>query len=193
LQVLASHVRCYDKGQQIEIESHIKDLVERKAQARAQRGMGRLSQAVPASVELLNQAGAKGENLGSITAALLRLVDRYGATEVQTAVLTALTRKVPHPNAVRLALETQREARHALAPVAVQLSEKARLRDTVIHSQPLASYDQLSSAESGGQGAVSAVAPPLPSAAFNVSTTLTQSQPKSQPKSKRSHGDESKK
>jgi hypothetical protein len=193
LQVLASHERCYDKGQQIEIESHIQNLVERKAQARAQRGMSRLRQAVPASVDLLTQAGARGENLGSITSALLRLVDRYGATEVQIAVLTALARKVPHPNVVRLALESQREARHALAPVAVQLSEKARLRDTVIHAQPLASYDQLSNTEPGGQGAVSEVAPPMPSEAINVSTNCTQSKPKSQPKSKRNHGDESKK
>lgn len=61
------------------------------------------------------------------------------------AVLTALARKVPHPNAVRLALEEQREARQVPAPVAVQLSEKIRLRDTVIHAHPLASYDQLSS------------------------------------------------
>jgi hypothetical protein len=145
LVVLASHARSYDRGQQIEIELHINDLVERKAQAHAQRGMSRLRQAVPASVDLLTQAGARGENLGSITCALLRLVDRYGATEVQTAVLTALARKVPHPNAVRLALESQREARQAPPPVAVQLSEKARLRDTVIHAQSLASYDQLSS------------------------------------------------
>jgi hypothetical protein len=76
---------------------------------------------------------------------LLRLVDRYGATEVQKAVLTALARQVPHPNAVRLALEAQRQARQEPAPVAVQLSNKIRLRDTVIHAHPLASYDQLSS------------------------------------------------
>jgi hypothetical protein len=81
--VVASHARSYDKAQQIETESHITDLVERKAQAHAQRGMGRLRQAVPASVELLTQAGARGENLGSITAALLRLVDRYSAREVK--------------------------------------------------------------------------------------------------------------
>ncbi len=149
--VLVSHVRSYDKGQQIEIASHITDLVERKAQAHAQRGMGRLRQSVPASVELLTQAGARGENLGSITAALLRLVDRYGATEVQTAVLTALARKVPHPNAVRLALEAQREARQVPPAVAVQLSEKVRLRDTVIHAHPLASYDQLSGTASDCQ------------------------------------------
>ena len=167
-QVVASHARSYDKAQQIETESHITDLVDRKAQAHAQRGMGRLRQAVPASVELLTQAGARGENLGSITAALLRLVDRYGAREVQAAVLSALARKVPHPHAVRLALEAQREARQVPAPVAVQLSGPVRLRDTVIHAHPLASYDQLGS-------------------------TAPQSETQPPPETSRSHSDEAKK
>lgn len=143
-EVVASHVRSYDKGQQVELEVHVKDLVERKAQARSQRGMGRLSQAAPASQELLSQAAARGENLGSITMALLRLVDRYGAAEVQKAILAALSRGVPHPNAVRLALETQREARRAPAPVAVQLSARVKQRDAVIHAHRLDTYDQLS-------------------------------------------------
>jgi len=141
--VVASHVRSYDKGQQIELAVHVKDLVERKAQARSQRGMSQLRQAAPASQELLNQAGARGENLGSITMTLLRLVGRYGAAEVQTAILAALARGVPHPNAVRLALETQREARQMPAPVDIQLSVKVRQRDGVIHAHRLDTYDQL--------------------------------------------------
>ena len=145
LEVLAIHARSYDKGQQIELAAHLKDLVERKAQARSQRGMSRLCQAAPSSQELLNQAGARGENLGSITSAMLRLLDRYGASEVQTAIVTALARGVPHPNAVRLALETQREARQQPAPVDIQLSAKVRQRDVVIHAHRLDSYDQLGS------------------------------------------------
>lgn len=141
--VLASHVRCYDRGRQIEIEAHIQDLLERKAQARAQRGMSRLTQAAPASQELLTQAAARGENLGAITMSLLRLLERYGALEVQTAILAALARGVPHPNAVRLALETQREARQAPAPVAVCLSARALLCDAVVRAHRLDSYDQL--------------------------------------------------
>ncbi len=146
-EVLASHVRSYDRDQQIEERSHIEDLVERKALASAQRGMSRLCQAAPASQQLLEGAAARGENLGSITMSLLRLVDRYGAAQVQIAILAALERGVPHPNAVRLALETQREARHAPAPVAVQLSAQARLRDGVIHAHCLDSYDQLSTTQ----------------------------------------------
>lgn len=188
--VLASHARSYDRGQQIETESHIKDLVERKAQAHAQRGMGRLSQAVPASAELLAQAGARGENLGSITQALLRLVDRYGASEVQTAVLAALARQVPHPNAVRLALEAQREVRQAPAPVAVQLSEKVRLRDTVIHAQPLASYDQLNSTQPASLSAGHQAA--TPALANTAATSVTTPLAKPPLQSRRSDSDESK-
>jgi hypothetical protein len=109
--------------------------------------MSRLSQAAPASQQLLEGAAVRGENLGSITMSLLRLVDRYGAAQVQIAILAALARGVPHPNAVRLALEAQREARHAPAPVAVQLSDQARLRDGAIHAHRLDSYDQLSTAQ----------------------------------------------
>jgi len=143
LQVVASHVRCYDRGQQIEVASHVKDLVERKAQASAQRGMSRLNQIAPASQELLAQAGARGEHLASITWALLRLAARYGGAEVQTAILSALAQGVPHPNAVRLALETQRQARHAPPPVPVCLSPAALQRDSVVRPHRLDTYDQL--------------------------------------------------
>ena len=144
LVVVASHVRCYDQGQQIEVEAHIKDLVERKAQASSQRGMSRLNQIAPASQELLAQAGARGENLGSVTMTPLRLVERYGGAEVQMAILSALARGVPHPNAPRLALETQRQARHAPAPVPVCLSPTALQRDSVVQPHRLDTYDQLS-------------------------------------------------
>jgi len=67
----------------------------------------------------------------------------------------------------------------------VQLSEKARLRDTVIHAQPLASYDQLSSTPAAAQDSVAddEVATPLttitaPPAKKTQTTPSTQSQPK---------------
>ena len=141
--ILASHARCYDRGQQIEDPTHIAALLERKAQARAQRGMSRLMQAAPASQDLLLQAAERGENLGAITAALLRLVERYGAAQVQTAIVAALARGVPHPNAVRLALEAQREALNQPPPVAVLLPSHVAARDTAIQPHALGSYDQL--------------------------------------------------
>ena len=82
-----------------------------KRAARQHRATDRLAQAAPASQTLLMRAAERGANLGAITAALMRLLERYGAAELQAAILEALERDVPHPNAVRLALERRREQR----------------------------------------------------------------------------------
>jgi hypothetical protein len=97
----------------------------------------------PASAELLTRAGGRGENLGTISAALMRLLDRYGASELQGAIEEALARGVPHPNAVRLALERRREARQLPPPVAMSLPEHVRARDILVPPQRLDTYDQL--------------------------------------------------
>ena len=50
---------------------------------------------------------------------------------------------MPHPNAVRLALETAREQRQQLPPVATQLSERARSMDVTVRHHGLDTYDAL--------------------------------------------------
>ena len=141
---LASHVRSYDRGAQIELAAHIQALVAHKRGARQHRATDALAQAAPAVAELLKRAAARGHNLGSITAALTKLLDRYGAQPLQDAVLEALAHDVPHPNAVRLALERARETRHENPPVIAQLSERARLLDVTVRPHALDSYDRLS-------------------------------------------------
>jgi phosphoglycolate phosphatase-like HAD superfamily hydrolase len=100
---LASHARSFDRGAQVEEPTHIQELVDRKRGARQHRATDRLTQAVPAVAELLQRAAARGHNLGSITAGLSKLLDRYGAQPMFDAVAEALARDVPHTNAVRLA------------------------------------------------------------------------------------------
>jgi transposase len=139
---LARHARCWDRGQQIEDPGHVKRLVEHKRAARTHRGCDRLAQAAPASASLLQRAGARGDNLGSITAALLRLLERYGAAALQQAILEALQRDVPHPNAVRLALERAREAGGQPPPVALVLPEHVARRDAPVRPHALGSYDR---------------------------------------------------
>jgi hypothetical protein len=58
-EVIVRHARSYDKGQQIEDPDHIQALAARKRQARHHHGQDRLI-----------QAAQRGDNLGSITAAL---------------------------------------------------------------------------------------------------------------------------
>jgi transposase len=142
--LVATHERSYDRGAQIEIAAHIDGLVERKREARHHRGLDHLSRAAPASQALMQRAAERGGNLGNITSHLLRLLDRYGAAELQAAIEETLASgAAPHPNPVRLALERRREARHAPPPVAVPLPEHVRKKDTQVTPHRLDIYDQI--------------------------------------------------
>ena len=132
-----------EDGAQIEDQSHIDALVSRKRQAREHRGANRLTNAVPASKELFVNAAARGSNLGSITLELLRLLDRFGPSELQAAIEDALVNGTPHPNSVRIALERRREARQAPPPVAVDLPQHVRAKDTFVRTHLLATYAPL--------------------------------------------------
>jgi len=142
-QVIAAHVRSYAKGEQIEDPTHIQALVEQKSQAHGHRATDRLAQAAPASRDLLVRAANRGENIGSIAATLIRLLDRYGASELQVAITDALERDVPHPNAVSLALERRREERQQAPPVQIILPAHVLARDAVVQPHALDSYDRL--------------------------------------------------
>ena len=139
---LARHARCWDRGQQIEDPAHVQRLVDAKRAGRAHRACDRLGAAAPASAELLQRAGARGENLGSITATLMRLLERWGAAALQAAITEALARDVAHPNAVRLALEQARAASGEPPPVALVLPEHVAKRDAPVRTHDLRSYDR---------------------------------------------------
>jgi hypothetical protein len=141
--LLATHARSYDKGCQIEEPAHVDALVATKRAARAHRATDRLAHAAPASTELLMRAAERGDNLGALTAALGRLLQHYGATELQAAILMALEQGVAHPNAVRLALERRREQRGQPPPIAVTLPPHVEAREITVKPHALESYDQL--------------------------------------------------
>ena len=142
--VLAIHPRSYDKGRQIEAPAHIEALVQEKRKARAAAGADRLTHAAPSTHELLTQAAEQGDSLGGIVAQLLGYLDRYGATELEAATAEALKRGVPHPNAVRLALERRREEQARPLPV-VLMPHHIRAHDVAVRSADLKAYDELRS------------------------------------------------
>jgi hypothetical protein len=141
--VLACHQRSYDKGAQIEDPAHVQELADEKHAARQHRGNDRLARAAPASQTLLARAAERGANLGTITAALLRLLERYDAAALQSAILEAVERDVPHPNAVRFALERQRQQHGGDPPVAMVLPAHVQARDRPVRPHALETYDQL--------------------------------------------------
>ena len=56
-------------------------------------------------------------------------------------------RDVPHPNAVRLALERQREQRGQPLATAVRLPEHVQRRDVLVTPHALDTYDRLTTVE----------------------------------------------
>jgi transposase len=144
--LVATHVRSFDKGAQLENPAHIAALSEHKHHASQHRNTDRLHQAVPQSRELLALAAERGEPLGRIANTLLDLLGRYGITELQAAVAEALQRGVPHPNAVRHALERRREARDLPPPVEIILPLHVQSLDTQIQPHNLDTYDQITEA-----------------------------------------------
>ena len=88
-------------------------------------------------------AALQDAHLGAVAAALLRLLDRTSAADLQAAVLEALARDVPHPNAVRLALERRRGQHGDAPPVALVLPAHVQARDAPVRPHALEPYDQL--------------------------------------------------
>ena len=138
---VARHPRSFNRAARIEDPGHIEALVRRKRHAHRLRGQSRLLQAAPNSERLLAETAKRGGYIGATTAALLRLLDDYGALEA--AIDEALERGVPHPNAVRLSLTRRREQRDEPPPIPIDLPRDPRLRDIAVRDHDLGGYDGL--------------------------------------------------
>lgn len=146
-EVIAQHQRSYAKGEQIENEMHIHELVQRKKQASQHRGQNRLIHAIPAAADILQQAAARGFNMGQITLRLLQLLDDYGVMEVSAAVDAAIAAKAPHPNSVRTILEKRRHDKNKSPLINLDLPQDKRVRELVVKPHNLTDYDNLDGQE----------------------------------------------
>ena len=141
--VVARHPRSFDKAARIENPEHIAALVAHKRHAHHLRGQSRLTQAAPNSERLLAETARRGGPMGTTVAALLRLLDDYGAAELEAAIDEALERGVPHPNAVRLSLTRRREQRDQPPPIPVDLPGDPNVRNITVRHHDLGEYDNL--------------------------------------------------
>jgi len=148
LTVIATHARNWDKGEVVEIEEHVRELVAWKRAARHHRGLDRLHHAAPHAPAFFAAVADRGGNLGATTTGLTRLLDLYGAGALDQALAQALSTNSAHLPAVRQILEQHQQARHQEPPVAVALPDDPRVRDLVVHPHDLATYDQLTTENS---------------------------------------------
>ena len=142
-EVVAEHPRCYDRRQQIEDPRHIADLTAEKRRARQHRGVDRLEHVVPPTRELLGAMAERGLPLGPAVAALLRLLDTYGATDLAGAIAECLSSGAAHPHAVRHVLERRLEEAGRPPVLPPQLPDDPRVKDLWVRPHALDSYDSL--------------------------------------------------
>lgn len=141
--VIATHVRAWGRGQQVEDPKHVQDLVNYKSLARQSRGLNRLSRAVPHSELLLCSAAKRGGNLGNITGRLLALLDAIPAAELDAAVAQAVELDTPSVGAVRQILDRNRAALGLPPPVISRFTTNPRAADVVVRPHRLETYDLL--------------------------------------------------
>jgi hypothetical protein len=143
--LIASHPRSYDAGAQIEDPAHIQALRDHKRRGGSASVTNRLAHAAPASAELLTRAAQNGHSLQSTVAGLNRLLQRYGARELEAAILEVLKldAPAPHPNSVLLAIEKRRERRRQPPLLPSHLPKHVLDKDQPVRPARLAPYDKL--------------------------------------------------
>lgn len=146
--VIAKHVRSYDKAKQIECDEHIKTLAERKRDARQHRGQDRLTRTIDCAREFLKSAAVRGYSLTSTTNQLTSLLDDYGASLLEKAMIEALAKESPHPNSVRIILQKILDERVDVPLVTFALSKDKRIAGMVIKPHSLNQYGVLDSTTS---------------------------------------------
>ena len=141
LAVIATHKRSFDKGKQIENPEHVEALEAVKKEAGKHRGMNRLYHVAPSSVQFFKKAAERGLNLGRLTQVLIRLLDLYGANELEVALNKVLAAGTVHTFAIQQILEQRRYAKGLTAPVPLKFASKVNGMSVV--PKPLSRYDQL--------------------------------------------------
>jgi transposase len=142
-EVVATHERSLERDRQIEDPAHVADLVASKRQASRHRGIDRLYHAAPTTRRLFAELATRQANFGAATTALVRLLDLYGAGELEAAVRAAIQCGAPHVAAVRQILDHRRNQHGRPPAIAAQVSSDPRIRDLVVTPHDLTDYDRI--------------------------------------------------
>ena len=142
--VFARHKRSYDRGAVIEDPEHVAGLAREKRRAHELRGRDRLRALCPSADGFIDALARRGEPLFVHVARLGKLLDHYGAAEVDAAIVLAVARGAISAASVAHLCDQRARNRKAPPPVGVVLPDDPRVRDLRVTPHPLAPYDALS-------------------------------------------------
>jgi len=140
---VADHIRSWDRGQLVSDPEHEEALLREKRRALGSTAGGRLAAAVPESEVFLQTAFQRGESAARQTVQLLRLLEEYGAAELQAAIREALERDTPRVSSVAFLLARRRRRARSL-PAPVDLSRHPELAAVDVQTPNVEIYDDLS-------------------------------------------------
>ncbi len=143
LHVVAIHPRSYEKGKQVDNKEHTDELRAVKQEARKGNGLNRLHHVVPSSVALFKKAAERGDNLGRLTQLLIKMLDLYGAGELEAALSEVLAAGVMHIASIQHVLERRRQSKGLPPPVALSFSCNSRFTEMNVVPKSLDVYDRL--------------------------------------------------
>ncbi len=139
---VATHPRCWDRGQQVEHAGHIDGLTAAKRRAKEHRGLDRLARSARSSEAFLKLVAEQGGNVGSTTARLLQVLNAVGGAELEEALVEALERDTIHVGAVRQVIDRNRSARGLPPPITIAIAP-GKHADLTVPPHSLATYDTL--------------------------------------------------
>jgi len=139
--LLTTHPRSFDKGQQIEQQAHIDALWQQKVEARRSSAHNRLNHASPLIESLLKETILRGHAIKTTINLLIECLDAYGQAEFHCALEEAINRQAPHPEGIRQILERRREEKQQPPPIAIAVPDKARQYS--VKPANLSDYDQI--------------------------------------------------
>jgi transposase len=139
-QEVARHARCWGKRQVLEAPEHRESLLALKRQASQSKGQDRLRSCLPGVDVLFARWVEAGRNVGTLTAATLRLLDAYGAPLLNEALAQVLSRGTHDPGALAAVCEQRRRAKGQPLPLELHLGSHVPDRDVTPHS--LERYDE---------------------------------------------------
>lgn len=140
---VAKHARSWQQRKQIEDPSHFDALADDKRRAREHRGKNRLFAACSNAHLFMQSVALHGGHLGGTTSRLLRLLEQYGAQDLDAAIALAHARNAFTAASVAHVLEQSRRRQGRTVAPPVVLPSDPRVRNLVVPVRPLSSYDVL--------------------------------------------------
>jgi transposase len=141
--VIATHDRCWDRRKHIEDPAHVEKLLARRKGAQGPRRKDRLARLAPECRLYLQEIARRRIDLENEVRKLLRLVDRYGETEVAQGMTQALAHRTFGARYVRTLIDQARFARGLGEPPEPIVTGNPAADAVVVEPHDLESYDAL--------------------------------------------------